>query len=122
MTDIRLLELEVLSNPEKFELIEDGIYRDLNDSDGECHRIALSYKLENNEGQYPLEDILDKYFLFVTDFINSREKTNPGDTVHILLGGMLDDIQKVKKLLGKHVYNEEYTKEDGKVYSKLIVE
>jgi hypothetical protein len=67
MLNIKHLTLEKHSDSAKYELVENGIYKDLNDSDDTNHRIALSFCLEEVENsQYPIEDVLDK-FIKITD-------------------------------------------------------
>ena len=34
----------------------------------------------------------------------------------------IEDIQNLRSIIGKHVYNKEITEEDGKTYIRLIIE
>ena len=122
MKNITLLKLEKYKNPFRYEKIEEGIYKDLNDLDSTNYRIALSFDLEENETfQYPLEDILDKYFLHISNIIkNETEQDNI--SIEIELAGELEDVQNVKKILGKRVYHQISSKEDGQHSVSLIVE
>lgn len=120
MKNISAIHLEKYKKLSDFELIEDGIYKDLHDQDDTKYRIAISYELENNEdSQYPLEDILDKFFLYVSDFL--EEDTNLSNLKKVELGGELDDIRAVKEIIGKRVYNREY-EEGGNKYVELVIE
>ena len=106
MKNITLLKLEKYKNPFHYEKIEEGIYKDLNDLDSTNYRIALSFDLEENETfQYPLEDILDKYFLHISNIIkNETEQDKDNISIEIELAGELEDVQNVKKILGKREY------------------
>ena len=122
MKNITLLKLEKYKNPFRYEKIEEGIYKDLNDLDSTNYRIALSFDLEENETfQYPLEDILDKYFLHISNIIkNETEQDNI--SIEIELAGELEDVQNVKKILGKRGYNQISSKENGQYSISLIIE
>ena len=61
--------------------------------------------------QYPLEDILDKYCVYISDFF---EELNVDDSNVCCLEFCSDDINNIRQLksiIGKHVYNKE--DEDG---------
>jgi len=124
MKNITLLKLEKYKNPFRYEKIEKGIYKDLNDLDSTNYRIALSFDLEENESfQYPLEDILDKYFLHISNIIkNETEQDKDNISIEIELAGELEDVQNVKKILGKRVYNQISSKENGQHSVSLIIE
>ncbi|WP_297333314.1 hypothetical protein [Flavobacterium sp.] len=120
MRNIILLDLEKHKNQSQYKLVEKGIYQDLTDEDETNYRVAFSFELEDNEdSQYPLEDILDKYCLYVSDFPDSED--NSGNILKIEFGGEYRDIKKVTEIVGKHVYNKEY-EEGGETYVKLIIE
>ena len=125
MKNIKILHLAKYADNARYEFVEDAIYKDLADDEDEpgfvC-RIAFSYELEAGEGQYPLEDILDKWGLYVSDFLNSEDAEKPGDIVSLELGGTLDNVRRIKDLVGKRVVNEDFTAEDGQVYTRLVVQ
>lgn len=123
MKNITLLELKKYDNF-LYEEVEKGIYKDLDDLDETSYRIALSFELEENETfQYPLEDILDKYFLYVSDFLDDKSlKGEKHSIIKVILAGELENIQSVKKIIGKRVSNQILTKEDGKDYEILKIE
>lgn len=55
--------------------------------------------------QYPLEDILDEYNCFCTDFY---EKENKEDSINSYLefgSKNIEDIRKLRTIIGKHIYN-----------------
>jgi len=117
MKNIKILKLSKYDDKEKYERIEEGIYRDLADDDDTDCRIALSFELEDGEdSQYPLEDILDKYYLHVSEFIEEKPPV-----FHYELAGELDDIRQAMEIVGKRVYNKTYT-ENGEEYVRLAIE
>jgi hypothetical protein len=125
MKNISVLKLDKYNELSNYLMEEDGVYKDLRDTDVTNYRIALSFELENGEDeQYPLEDILDKYYLYVSDFLeqtnNFTEKLP--NVLKLELAGELEDIQDVKYIIGKRVYNESFIKEDGKNYVRLVIE
>ncbi|CAA9198634.1 DUF6892 domain-containing protein [Flavobacterium collinsii] len=122
MKSIKLLKLEQYNDSSKYKLVEDGIYIDLNDSDETKYRIAISYELEEDEdNQYPLEDLLDKFSLYVSkDFPDSK---NYGKhIIKVELGGRLEEVQKIKNILGKRAYNYKFIIEGDIVYNNLVIE
>jgi len=120
MKNFRIIEVEQLKDTAHYELIEADIYKDLLDDGGfATHRIAMSMELEEGEdSQYPLEDILDKYYVHVEVFLETDHERCP----KYIFGGELEDIQKFKSIIGKRAYNEEFVDEQGQTRVKLIIE
>ena len=121
MDDIRLKSRSRYKNTKNYKFIEEGIYLDLKATDSFRHRITISYVLLDNttNDQYPLEDILDKYLVYVSHEFKTLSK----DKFKIELGGDLEDLQRLKKeLIGKKVFNRDYEGEDGKIYVDLVIE
>ena len=56
--------------------------------------------------QYPLEDILDKFYVYVSDFF--EELHNPESRICYLefCSDNIDDLRKLRSIIGKHVYNK----------------
>ena len=100
-------------------MINEGIYNDLKDDGGfSTHRIAMAVELEAGENsQYPLEDILDKYYVHVEEFLSKSENES-----NYIFGGELDDIQNFKSIIGKRAFNEDFVDEEGQTRVKLIIE
>lgn len=123
MKNISLDKSEKYKNSEQFEFVENGIYKDLNDEDDAKYRITITYELEADDtnNQYPLEDILDKYLLHVSDFYESENNTET-NKYKLELGGELEDIIKSKEIIGKKAYNREFIGTDKQVRVKLIIE
>jgi hypothetical protein len=67
--------------------------------------------------QYPLEDILDKYFLYVNDDYIEENADDPVNSYVEFASEDIEDIRSALEILGKHVYNFE---ENG--YIKLRIE
>jgi hypothetical protein len=120
MKNFRIIELEKLKDVSNFQLVEEGIYNDLNDDGGfATYRIAMAMDLENEEdSQYPLEDILDEYLVHVEEFLNNDEN----NSLKCVFGGELDDVQNFKSLVGKRVYNEKFVDEEGQTRVRLKIE
>ena len=80
MKNINLEKCQKYENAELYMLIEHGIYQDLTDEDDAKYRMTISYELENDDSnnQYPLEDILDKYLMHVSDFLENENKNGSG--------------------------------------------
>ncbi|MDE6026399.1 MAG: hypothetical protein K2G45_13230 [Lachnospiraceae bacterium] len=107
---------------------EETIYENMYDESGETIYVtSLMFEQEpefdENEpsnpeiSQYPLEDILDEYLCYVTDFYedeNARDKVN---SYVEFASEDISDIEKLLSIVGKHVYN----REDGD-YIKLVIE
>ena len=111
--DIKYIKIN--GNVFKQEISEDNYYV-----------ISLSFEQEpefnenaNNKtiSQYPLEDILDKFNVYISD---EYKELNNGDSNTCYLefaSSSMEDIENLKSIIGKHVYNKE---ENGVI--KLIIE
>ena len=110
-------------NAKLYRLIESEIYEDLNDNEDAKYRITIQYELESDDSnnQYPLEDILDKYYLHVSDFYESENSTN-SNKYKIELGGELEDVKNVQKIIGKRVFNRDFLDENGEIRVHLHIE
>lgn len=121
MSNISIFKCFKHENSINYEFIEEGVYKDLNDDDPAKFRIAISYELETNEDkQYPLEDILNKYFLHVEDFLED-DNDSESNLFKLELGGELENVIEAKEIIGKRVFNREKI-EAGKILIELVVE
>ena len=122
MKNISLEKSLKYKNTDLYELVENGIYKDLTDEDNAKYRITISYELDSNDSnnQYPLEDVLDKYYLHVSDFLES-ENNSESNEFKLELGGDLNDVKKSKEIIGKRIFNRDLL-DKGKIRVKLIVE
>lgn len=67
--------------------------------------------------QYPLEDVLDKFFCYISDFYDNENKEDKENAYQEFASKDIDNIRQLRTIIGKHVYNKE---EDDRV--KLIIE
>lgn len=67
--------------------------------------------------QYPLEDILDKFGCWCSDFYEEENESDPNNSYQEFASNKIENIRNLKRIIGKHVYNKE---EDGQI--KLIIE
>ncbi|WP_394751038.1 hypothetical protein [Spongiimicrobium salis] len=123
MKNISLEKSSKYADTSKYRFIEEGIYEDLNDDSEQKYRMILSYELalDESNNQYPLEDILDKYLLHISDFLENENDANP-NTYRYEFGGFLDGMRKAKELIGKRVFNREYRNEEGQILVQLVIE
>ncbi|MDD5935191.1 MAG: hypothetical protein PUC65_06490 [Clostridiales bacterium] len=117
---IKTIDLEKYHDPRRYTDAGNSIYLDLN-----CptYCVTLYCELEDGEdSQYPLEDLLDKYYINCTDVI--EEKVIDGKRILIVeVEGSLEkeenlkNIREVANLVGKRVF----TYNEG-MYVKLGIE
>lgn len=123
------------AQPDKFVEVEDGIYKT---SDpyriikGDIYVTSLTFELEperygEDEGspkyipQIPLEDILDEFCVFVTDFYEDLNNASESVCYQEFGAGDIEYIRNLRTLIGKKYYAETYEK-DGKKYIRLVTE
>ena len=124
MKNIIIFNAEKYNNA-KYSKIDNGIYKLGNE-----YYTSLSFVQETNLGegndssnisQYPLEDILDCFNVYVSDFY---EKLNNGNTCTCYLefaSLSKNNIEKLLGIVGKHVYVEA-VRGDDTYYEKLCIE
>lgn len=84
---------------------------------------TLHFDLEEGEdSQYPLEDVLEEFCLYISDFFNKDFFNHSGSMVVELAGEHDDLLKSVQTITGKRVYNSEYQGKDGRIYVKLVIE
>ena len=92
----------------------------------ELYVTTLSFEQEFNLGegkdagnisQYPLEDICDKFCCFISDFYKKENIAGQPVCLQEFCSTDLKDIQDLRSIIGKHVYNIE---KDG--YIDLVIE
>lgn len=124
MTSIALFQFAKHQDASRYTLIENGIYVDLTDPDEAKYRMAMIYQLDskpNNNNQYPLEDILDKYMMFVSESMQGENEA--GDPLYIVeFGGYLEHMKQAQELLGKTVFNRDFLGSEGKLSVDLVIE
>ena len=105
--------------------VEEGIYK--LEQDGKILYVtSLSFvqEPELEEGssaseisQYPLEDILDRFYCHISDFYEDLNSEQSQICYQEFAAPDLEDVRKLRTIIGKHVYNKEV---EG--YIKLIIE
>lgn len=117
-------------NSQKYLKIEEGIYEYTDDDDEKLYVTSLSFEQEPEfeEGefadyisQYPLEDILDKFYCHISDFYDELNVSDSKICYQEFASPDVEDIKNLRGIIGKHVYNKE-VEEDGNNYIKLIIE
>lgn len=93
-----------------------------------CLSLEFEQEIDLGEGinaadisQYPLEDVLDKYTVYISD---SYPKLNTPASQKCYLefaSGKIENVRKLKDIIGKHVYNKTVLI-DGKQSVQLKVE
>ncbi len=111
----------------KYEKIEEGIYKIFDDWNHEdLYITSLSFIQEpelkegnsaSNISQYPLEDILDKFLVHVSDSYDELNTADSEVCYQEFASPNLENIKKLRTIIDKHVYNKE---EDGKI--RLVIE
>ena len=113
-----------LNNPD-LALFDNDIY-----TDGETFYIGLSFEQEpelgegstpNEISQYPIEDILDKYSVYIFDFCKDYNSRSTTKCKLVFASNDSDDIKALKAIIGKHVYNKE-VRVDGVQGFELVIE
>ena len=107
MQNITLEKCDKYKDINQYIFVETGIYEDANDNDESKYRMTISYELESqDDDQYPIADILDKYALYVTDFLESENDTNTNKFKREF-GGELNDLKNAQAIIGKKVFNSD---------------
>ena len=124
MKNIALYQSEKYKSDE-YQNVCDGIYK----SNG-LYQISLSFEQEPkfNEGddpqhisQYPLEDVLDKYNVFISDRYEALNRKSKKTCYLEFASSNLEDVKGLKKMINRHVYDQP-VKKNGEIYMHLIVE
>ena len=117
-----------------FQKISDGIYKTKSPYGSEDIFVtSLTFEMEpecygeedaspRNITQIPIEGILDVFNLFVTDFYEQLNE-NSEATCYQEFGSLdLEDVKKLRTLIGKRFYAVAYTDEDGEEYYNMVIE
>lgn len=118
MKNIKSIILDKYNTP-VYESLDRPIYRNTEEN---TYVTALSFELEADEdSQYPLEDLLDRFNLYISGFINPD--VTGSQYLSLEFAGNPEDLRDfLKSVIGKRVYNREVEGENGKTYLKLIIE
>ena len=109
MKILKSLTLDKYHDAEKYASVDGVIFEDLSKP---TYCVTLYCELEEGEDtQYPLEDILDKYYVNCTDVMEEKEEDGKRIYVVEIEGSLRDkeenlkDVQQVAALIGKRTYN-----------------
>ena len=117
-----------------FQKILDGIYKTKSPYDsGDVFVSSLTFEMEpecygeedaspRNLTQVPIEGILDEFNLFVTDFYDQLNETSETICYQEFGASDLEDIKKLRTLIGKRFYAVPYMGEDGEEYYNMVIE
>ncbi len=95
--------------------IENGVYEVQEDGE-RLYVTSLSFFQEpeygegdnaNNISQYPLEDILDKFYCHISDFYQELNVADSQKCYQEFASPDLEDIRSLRSIIGKHGYNIE---------------
>lgn len=110
---------------ESYRMSQDGIF----EKDG-TYFTSLSFQQEPllDEGrnpqeisQYPLEDLLDHYGVWVSDFYQKLNRRSSEDCYLEFASTKLQSIVSLREVIGKHVYNKTVN-ENGNAAQVLVIE
>ena len=117
--------IDVKYSSEAYSEIEKGIYKC---GDNTVTSLCFEQEPELDEGkdstdisQYPLEDILDKYNVFVSDFYKEKNAQATQKCYLEFCGKREESIRGLRSIIGKHVYCKTI-KDDGSEYIELAIE
>ncbi len=120
-----------------FQEVEDGIYKTKSPYGGRKEDIfvtSLSFEMEpeqygeedaspQNITQIPIEGLLDEFNLFVTDFYEELNSVSKTICYQEFGAFSLEDIQKLRTIIGKRFYAVPYIDEDdGEEYYNMVME
>lgn len=71
--------------------------------------------------QIPFENILDEFFVYVTDFYEQLNSQSKSVCYQEFGSPHLEDIQKLRTMIGKRIYAVPY-EEDGEEYYNTVIE
>ena len=105
--------------------LEPDIYRGI---DGVVTSLSFEQEPELGEeaepgfvSQYPLEDVLDRFCVFVSDFYLNLNAAGAGRCYLEFCGDDVPSVRELRSVIGKHVYNKIVS--DGKnEYAELVIE
>lgn len=107
MRDIRIVDMPKYASPDYIR-IRPNIYKQ-----GDSYVTTLQFAQEPLYGegsspvsisQYPLEDILDRFFVYVSDFYEALNSTSQDICTLEFASMSLDNILRLQTIAGKHVY------------------
>ncbi|MDE7220560.1 MAG: hypothetical protein K2O45_13230 [Oscillospiraceae bacterium] len=132
MKNFRDYTPEKYSDP-SYKRIEEGIYQTKSPyEEREIFVTSLSFEMEpecfgeedaspRNLTQIPIEGILDEFFVYVTDFYDQLNEKSETLCYQEFGSNNLEDIQKLRTIIGKRFYAVLYMS-DGEEYYNMVIE
>lgn len=133
MKNFKNYKAEKYSDP-SYKQIEEGIYLTNNPYDSSTDIYVTSFTFEQEPESYgeedgcpqyisqiPLEDILDEFFVFVTDFYEELNENSEVICYQEFGSYDIEEVRHLRTIIGKRVYAMPY-EEDGEEYYKLVIE
>lgn len=126
MKIIKALKLDKYEDCVRYTQQEGFVYKDatggvggkMGITSGPVYCVTLYAELEDDEDtQYPLEDVLDKYYVNCTEVMEEKEEAGKRIFIFEIEGEDEDAIKTIAGFVGKRVYNYQ----DGD-YIKLGIE
>lgn len=114
MKNIKNYNAKKYDDEKNYKKIEDGIYK-YRDNDEIIYVSSISFEQEANyeEGenadeisQYPLEDILDKFYCYISDFYKDINTSDSKICYLEFAATDIDSIKSLRSIIGKHVYSK----------------
>lgn len=109
----------------EFRCIEDGVYET---SDGYVTSMSFEQDYDMGEGnsaahisQYPLEDVLDRFGVYVSDFYPTLNVATSETCYLEFKADNLNNIRALRTIIGKHVYDQVVIR-NGNEYDELVIE
>ncbi|WP_298427351.1 hypothetical protein [uncultured Kordia sp.] len=99
MKNFNIIPFKKFQNSSNYQLIEDGIYNDLNDVEGfSTYRTAVAITFEKEKlPKQAVEKQLESYFVYIEEALNFDENK----TYFYVIGGELEDLQNFKSIIQK---------------------
>ena len=106
-------------------MVEDGIY-ETEDNGEKVYVTSLSFVQEPELGegenaacisQYPLEEILDNFMCYVSDFYPDLNTADSQVCYQEFASTDIEDLQELRTIIGKHAYEKEVGR-----YTELAIE
>ena len=116
-----------------FQKISDVIYKTKSPYDSkDIFVTSLTFEMEpecygeedaspRNLTQIPIEGILDEFNLFVTDFYEQLNENSETICYQEFGSFDLENMKKLRTLIGKRFYAVPYTDEDGEKYYNMVI-
>lgn len=108
-----------------YQEVEKGIYKK-----DKSYFLSISFEQEpkyeegvdaSNISQYPIEDIMDRFTVHVSDFYKELNLKGKKECYIEFSSNKLENLVALKTIIGKHVYNAVVT-ENGEQLVDLIIE